>query len=38
MEVNASSISSMKQAYTLGYEGDKDEVIRKYQYDFERGF
>lgn len=24
--------------YALGFDGDRDEVIRKYQYDFERGF
>lgn len=24
--------------YALGFDGDREEVIRKYQYDFERGF
>jgi hypothetical protein len=24
--------------YAIGIDGDRDEVIRKYQYDFERGF
>lgn len=24
--------------YAIGFDGDRDEVIRKYQYDFERGF
>jgi len=24
--------------YAIGFSGDRDEVIRKYQYDFERGF
>lgn len=24
--------------YTIGFDGDRDEVIRKYQYDFDRGF
>ena len=24
--------------YAIGIDGDRDEVIRKYQYDFERGY
>lgn len=24
--------------YAIGFDGDRDEVIRKYEYDFERGF
>lgn len=24
--------------YAIGFDGDRDEVIRKFQYDFERGF
>jgi len=24
--------------YAIGYDGDRDEVIRKYKYDFDRGF
>lgn len=30
--------SNWGNPYAIGFDGDRDEVIRKYQYDFDRGF
>lgn len=30
--------SSWGNPYAIGFDGDRDEVIRKYKYDFDRGF
>ena len=30
--------SAWGNPYAIGIDGDREEVIRKYQYDFERGY
>ena len=37
-DVNIGRGSSWGNPYAIGPDGDREEVIRKYKYDFERGF